>query len=305
MRLDLNKLRLFREVVRTGSYSAAADRLHVTASAVSHSIGRLRESLGCELFEWRGKRFSLTKKGDYLYQVCQRVFDDLEEADLRICAGADEPVYHFVLGSTIEFGTTVLLPRIRPFLLAHPTFHIDFHFSNELMADLLHDEIDLAVDCREYSHPAVHRHRMFREKYVIVAAPGFLRKHPIRTPLDLNGTPVLSLDREGTWWNHLISTLPMERRPLLEHIIVIDNIRGMINGATAEYGVGLLPKYSVLNELSSGELIALFPHLKLLEDAFSIYQKLTRMQRHANRIVNEFLLSLDIRDFGDAIGSSD
>jgi DNA-binding transcriptional LysR family regulator len=305
MRLDLAKLQVFREVARAGSYTAAARRLHVTTSAVSHAIAKLREGLGLDLVEWRGRRLSLTRAGDDLYQVCQRVFIDLEEAERRMSAEAGVAAIRCVLGSTLEFGPTVLLPRLKPLLQAHPELHLDFHFSNELLEPLLRDDLDLVVDCRQHPHPGLHRDLLFRERYVVVAAPGFLKDHAIRTPLDLGRTPVLSLDRDGAWWNNLTNTLPARRRPVLEHIRVIDNVRGMINGAIAEYGVGLLPKYAVLEELSSGALVALFPRLKLLEDSFSIYQKLTRVERPANKLVARFLLGLDVRDFGDAVAPGD
>ena len=48
--------------------------------------------------------------------------------------------------------------------------------------------------------------------------------------MDLARTPALSLDREGTWWNNLLRALPGKRRPVLERIVVIDHVRGMING---------------------------------------------------------------------------
>jgi len=50
----------------------------------------------------------------------------------------------------------------------------------------------------------------------------------------------------------------------------------MISGTLAGYGVSLLPKYALLPELARGALVVLFPRLRLLEDTFCIYQKLSR-----------------------------
>ena len=111
-----------------------------------------------------------------------------------------------------------------------------------------------------------------------------------------------SLDREGTWWNHLLRALPGRRRPTLGRIVVIDHVRGMINGTRAGYGVSLLPKYAVLGEIASGALRVLFPRLQLIEDSFSICQKLARAHRPENQPVTGFLLDLDVHEFGDAIG---
>ena len=301
MRLDLGKLHAFVEVARTGGYTSAARRLHVTPSAISHALRTLQDSVGHELVDWRGRRLLLTAQGEELFQTCQLVFDRLEEADRQLAAGG-APERTIVLGCTIEFGTTVLLRKLRPLLEANPSLHVDFHFSNELTRPLLRDDIDLAVDCRPHSHPAIHRIRMFREKYVVVATPAFLEQYRVRTPIDLGRTPVLSLDRDGTWWNNLLRALPSKRRPVFERVVVIDHVRGMINGTLAGYGVSLLPKYAVLSELAEGALSVLFPRLKLLEDSFTIYQKLGRVDRPANKLVTQYLLGLDVREFGDAIG---
>lgn len=304
MRLDLGKLHAFVEVARTGSYAAAARRLHVTPSAISHALRALQDGVGQELVDWQGRQLRLTGRGEELYQTCQLVFDRLEEADRQLVAGgvAERSI---VIGCTIEFGTTVLLRKLRPLLAANPWLHADFHFSNELTRPLLRDDVDLAVDCRPHPHPTIHRARMFREKYVVVACPAFLAERRLRTPLDLRTTPVLSLDRDALWWNNLLRALPSRRRPVLERVVVIDDVRGMINGTLCGYGVGLLPKYAVLTEIASGALDVLFPRLKLLEDSFSIYQKLGRVDRPANRLVTEHLLGLDVRELGDAIGRGD
>lgn len=303
MRLDIAKLQAFVEVARSGSHVAAARRLHVTPSAVSHALRKLQDSAGRELMERRGRRLALTEHGERLLEACGAAFDRLEEAERQLAAGG-EAQRTLVLGCTIEFGATVLLAKLKPLLDAQPSLHVDFHFSNELTRPLLRDEVDLAVDCRTHPHPAIHRLEMFREKYVVVATPAFLERHPVRSPMDLRHTPVLSLDREGTWWNNLLRALPGSRRPTLERIVVIDHVRGMINGTRAGYGISLLPKYAVLGEVASGALTVLFPRVQLLEDSFSIYQKLARVERPANELVTRYLLGLDVREFGDAVSRS-
>lgn len=302
MHLDLEKLRTFVEVVRTGNYTSAARNLHITPSAISHALGKLQGNLASPLLVWRGRRLTLTDSGRHLYQACQRAFAEIEEADRRVTSGAAEVAQDFILGATIEFGTTVLLQKLRPFLDKHPALHVDFRFANELTKPLLRDEIDLAVDCRPHPNPAVGRVQMFREKYVVVASPAFLAQRPIRSPLDLGQAAVVSLDAEGVWWNNFLQSVAANRRPVLAHVTVIDDVRGMILAALAGYGVALVPKYAVINELGRGSLTVLFARLKLLEDSFCIYQKLAHAERPANRLVTQFLLGIDVHELGDAIG---
>jgi DNA-binding transcriptional LysR family regulator len=300
-RLDIGRLEVFLAAARAGGYTAAARTLHVTQSAVSHAIRKLEDSLGRRLVEWKGRRLALTGEGEYLLEVCQRVFHDLGEAERLLLLRAPGLTQTITIGATMEFGPKVLVQKLRPLLDASPWLHVDFRFLPELKQPLLRDEIDLAVDCEPHPHPSVQATGLFREKYVVVASPQFLARRGVRSPLDLGRVPLLSLDKEGIWWDHLLRALPAQRRPAPTRVVEVNQIRGMVHAAIEGYGVALVPKYTVLGELESGALALLFPRLRLREDWFSIYQKRSKAGREQNRAVTEFLVAVDVSEFGDAI----
>src|SRR5512142_516408 len=113
VRLDLGKLEVFLEAARCGSYTAAARRLHVTQSAVSHAIRRLEDGIGRNLVEWRQRRFTLTGEGEYVRQVCEQVFHDLSQAELVLSSREPGRRQAITVGATVEFGTTVLVRKLR------------------------------------------------------------------------------------------------------------------------------------------------------------------------------------------------
>ncbi len=303
MDLDLNQLRTFHAVARAHSYTRAAKRLHVTQSAVSHAMRKLEDSVGRPLVERRGRGFTLTADGRYLLDVCERIFGELERAQAQL--SEDAPGRHrVVLGATVEFGTTVLLGRLGPFLEEHPEIHLDFLFSHNLVQPLLRGEIDLAVDCAAHAHPAVVSTDLFRERYSVIAAPAFLARHAVEVPLDLEPLPVLSLDAEGEWWDRVLRGLPTSGRPQLRRLVTVNHIRGIINAAKAGLGVGLVPTYTVLRELEDGRLRALFPDRELLEDRFRIVCRHNRQDWPPVVALRDFLLSLDSGELGDAIERS-
>jgi len=302
MRIDLNKLEVFLEAGRAGGFTAAAQRLHVTPSAVSHAISKLEESVGRPLVEWHGKRLSLTDEGKYLHALCSRIFQELDDAAHHLSQGEEGLTQHVVVGATVEFGTMVLVRKFRPLLEANPWLQVDFRFMHDLLEPLLRDELDLAVDCKPHHHPEVQSTSLFREKYVVVASPGFLDKHPVRSPMDLQRVPILSIDKDAVWWNNMVRALPSNRRPVFKHIVEINHIRGMIHAAVDGYGMGLLPKYTVLRELSEGSLVSLFPRLQLVEDRFCIYQKRSKAERRKNTLITQYLKGLDMKEFGEALG---
>jgi len=299
MRFDLNKLEILMEAVRRGNYSAAARQLHLTPSAVSHAVAKLEAGLGFDLVEWRGRELVLTDEGRLLYETCERVFPEVYEAEARILGGRAEKA--LVLGATVEFGSSVLVRKLRPLLEAHPELRVDFYFSHELAQPLLRDEIDLAVDCLPHTDPGVECAQLFRERYAVVASPAFLARHRVRSPLDLERVPVLSLDKGGEWWRNMMGAVEPGRRPAFRRVVAVNHVRGMINAALAGYGAAFLPKYCVLGELSRGRLKALFPRLRLLDDRFCLYQKRSRASREKNQLLTRFLKGLKVDEFGDAL----
>jgi LysR family transcriptional regulator, glycine cleavage system transcriptional activator len=299
--LDLGKLGVFLEAARCGSYTGAARRLNVTQSAVSHAIRKLEGGIGRDLVEWRRRRFTLTADGEYVRQVCEQVFYDLSQAEQVLSSGAPGRRQAITVGATVEFGTTVLVRKLRPLLDETPWLHVDFRLRDDLVQPLLADEIDLAVDCRAHVHASVQATRLFREKYLMVASPVFLAAHPVRRPIDLERVPVLSLDRDGVWWTNALRSIPGRARPMLREVIAVNQVRGMVHAALEGYGVALLPKYTVLGKVARGDLQVLFPRLRLLEDWFCLYQKRTAAGREKNRVLTDYLLRLDVSEFGDAI----
>jgi LysR family transcriptional regulator, glycine cleavage system transcriptional activator len=300
-RLELSRLEVFLEAARCGSYTLAARRLHVTPSAVSHALRKLEDRLGRSLVEWRGRRFSLTDDGEYVRQVCEQVFHDLGQAEHVLAARTPGRAQAIVVGATVEFGTTVLVRKLRPLFDAAPWLHVDFRFGDDLAPLLQRDEIDLAIDCKAHTHPSVEATRLFREKYLMVASPAFLAAHPVRRTIDLERVPVISLDKEGAWWDKALRAIPGLRRPVLGRVVEINQVHGMVHAALEGYGVALLPKYTVLGKVARGDLKGLFPRLRLLEDWFCLYQKRANAGREKNRALTDFLLRLDMSEFGDAI----
>jgi len=234
-------------------------------------------------------------------QLCEQIFHDVGQAELALSTGAPGRLQTVTIGATVEFGTTVLVRKLRPLLDQAPWLRPDFRFRDDLASALLRDEIDLAIDCAPHAHPSIDATRLFREKYLIVASPAFLSAHPVRRVIDLERVPVLSLDKGGAWWANALRSMAGGGRPILREVIEVNQVRGLVHAALEGYGVALLPKYTVLGKVARGDLRVLFPRLRLLEDWFCVYQKRTRADREKNRVVTDYLLGMDVSEFGDAI----
>lgn len=82
--VNLELLRVFFQVAKLGSMTAAASALHVTQPAVSHAVNQLEDLLGCRLFQRVSRRLVLTAEGESLLATAGKVFGVLSEGDARL-----------------------------------------------------------------------------------------------------------------------------------------------------------------------------------------------------------------------------
>ena len=82
----LKGIEVFVCVADAGSFTAAADRLSLSASAVGKSVARLEDRVGARLFERSTRRLALTDAGAAFHRTCVRVLDELQEAEAALAA---------------------------------------------------------------------------------------------------------------------------------------------------------------------------------------------------------------------------
>ena len=296
--MDLYQLKAFYHLARVGSFTRTARVLGVTQSAVSHSIKKLEGSLDTDLVDRTGRGFALTRAGELLFESCEAIFRELERADEELSRYRERAVVTVTVGAPVEFGTTILIRHIRGFLDANPHIHLDFHFSDDLLAPLLREELDFIIDCKRHEGERLEEQSLFQEQYVCIASPDYIAAHRIADIADLERVRVLSLDKRLEWWTNFLAAVPPKRRPRIRDVVRINRVRGLINGAIAGIGVGFVPRYTVLDELRSEVLIDPFPAFKPEADRFRIYVKPHKRALAKNAALIDYLARITPEELG-------
>jgi len=293
---DLYQLRAFHSVGLTGTFTAAARRLNLTQSAISHAVAKLEASVGVELVDRRGRAMRLTEEGRRLMLACEQVFATLEAAAEDLLRPSTPGKLR--LGATVEFGSSILMRHMAPFLVENPGLEVDFTLTYDLLELLLRDELDLIIDCQEHFLPELEKLPLFRETYVVAGSKAFQAARGIATARDLGSCPVLSLDKAGAWWHRFLRAQPELDRPEFSRIIEVNHLRAMINAGIAGLGALLVPTYCVLRELEREDLVPLLPEIQPVEERFYIYQKKSRAILRRQRSLTQYLQGLSPREFG-------
>ncbi len=293
MQVDLNKLRTFYILAGVKSYTGCADRMCLTQSAVSHAIKKLESELGYALVDRESRKFRLTREGEFLYGRCDGIFNRIEDTLGTLAAGKGHPV-SISLGAPVEFGSSVLIRGMGPFLRRNPHIHVDFILEPSLLAPLLADELDMIVDCIPHVHEDLVAVPLFQEEYVVIASPSYIREKDIKGVGDLSRCNLLSFDRELRWWKNFINVLAGNAEFGFDKITRISNVRGIINAALVSMGVGFVPRYTVDGELGEGSLIELFPETGVLNDRINIYLKKRNFEKLPFKELIAHMESLDL-----------
>jgi LysR family transcriptional regulator for metE and metH len=170
--LERIHLAIVQQVDKLGSMTAAADALHLTQSAISHSIRKLEEQLGTDIWLREGRSLRLTQAGQYLLQVAERVLPQLALAEARIGQYADGERGTLRIGMECHPCYQWLLKVVSPYLAQWPDVDVDvkqkFQFGG--IGALFGYEIDLLVTPDPLHKPGLRFVPVFDYEQVLVVA---------------------------------------------------------------------------------------------------------------------------------------
>jgi len=262
--LPFSALRAFEAVVRCHGFSAAADELGVSQSAVSQHVKALEEWLGHELLT-RGARQSVpTREGDLLARAIAEGLGRISDVctRLRDRRRADSTI---VISCLPGFAFTWLFPRLLHFDLKHPDMALSIT-TDTGRGPFTASDADVGISYGFGHHPGLHAERLMEERLFLVCAPKLLKKASgvgIETFLTRN---TLLLDEHAdfggsqpTWefWARecgvtLANQLP-PRRFGQSHMVVHGAIQGL--------GLALGREPLVIDALRDGRLVRPYEHI--------------------------------------------
>lgn len=195
MDFDPTLLRAFVAVKETGGFTRAAQRLHLTQSAVSHQIRRLEEQVGRPLLHRTTRRLTVTEDGEDFLRYAQQILDTLDEMIRRFQPSPISGVVRF--GAPDNFMGDRLPPLLSQFARAFPATRMEVSVSMhlDLRAMIRAGELDLAVvmsppDCVEGT-------RLRRSQLVWVAAETFEPPPGASLPMAFSPKPCVNREVAG------------------------------------------------------------------------------------------------------------
>lgn len=168
--MNLQHLRYFLAVARTGGFTQAARELHVTQPTVSSGIGELERILGVKLFNRGSRQVALTMEGRMLVGYAMQVEELLEEVEEKLNRREVLPGEGFQFGA-IDAAVIYLLPEIlKKYMRDYPEVELTTQVapSRYLVEDLLFNRSEFALITLPFSHPKIETISICREAMPLV-----------------------------------------------------------------------------------------------------------------------------------------
>lgn len=254
--MHIETLKVFCDVVETGSFSAAASQNFITQSAVSQQLRSLETKYHCKLLERGRSGAKPTPAGEILYHASRDILERYREIETQLQESAKVVSGSLRVAIVYSVGLHELPPYLKEYLREFPqvNVHVEYARPNKIYDDAIAGRIDLGIVAYPAKHPQV-TVIPFREDRLVVVCPP---EHPLSTLKKvtisrLNGEVFVGYERD-------ISTRKATDQLFKDHGINVqyageyDNIETIKRAVEIGQGVAIVPLASVQRELEHGTL---------------------------------------------------
>ncbi|GBR69268.1 LysR family transcriptional regulator [Gluconobacter kanchanaburiensis] len=260
----------FEAAARHQSFTAAAEELKLTQSAVSRHIRALESHLGSTLFLRDRQTVRLTKAGEHYVREIREALRHISAATLAFRANPGGGSIN--LGVLPTFGARWLAPRLIRFAAKHPDITVNLHTHLQPF-DFSTDPLDAAIHFGLPEWPGTELSFLMTEDVVAVCSPDLARKLRISSCEDLLTAPLLHLTSRPNAWENWFLSHGTESISLQGALF--DQFSFIIAAAIQGTGCAMIPRFLIREELADGTLIQLTEPCPRGEEAYYFVRPLS------------------------------
>lgn len=186
MALSFHQLHIFFTVAEKGSFSAAAQSLHMTQPAVTMQIQSLEEYFGTKLFHRSTKKVELSDAGKTLLPYARKSIELIKDTDTAMSKFTHMLEDRLHLGASLTFGEYILPRILGPFSKEYPNIHVSMKVINtsQIVEDLLSHNLTFGLVEAPVNHPDMRSEAVLADELMLILPDG----HPLlkweEVPLD-------------------------------------------------------------------------------------------------------------------------
>jgi len=255
--MQLESLKMFCDVVETGSFSRAAQLNHVTQSAVSQQIRALETRYEQRLLSRSARQVTPTPAGERLFRGCKEILIRFNEVEQEIQEQASEASGTTLVSTIYSVGLHELQNIQRHLLKTHPkvNMRLNYQRNDQVYDDILMGAADLGLVAYPQARAGVDVVEFRKDRLVLICSP----QHPLASLpkvslSQLAHLPFLAFERE-TPTRKGIDKILRDHNITLMPAMEMDHIETIKRGVELGLGIAIVPAASAHYELKMNTLV--------------------------------------------------
>ncbi|MDI2090487.1 LysR family transcriptional regulator [Commensalibacter oyaizuii] len=290
-RSDLGDLNLFRLIAEEGGFRKAADKLDISASALSRAMRNLEERQGVRLFHRTNRRIMLTPAGQELLNAVTLGFAEIETGLEALNRYRDHPAGLLRISVLSDAARLVLAPILAKYNIMYPNVRLEIAVQDNVI-DIINNGFDAGIRYGDIIPEDMIALRLCNPlNWIIVASTDYLKSAPpLNTPQDLyhhqcigtrmgNGK-IYHWELEKGKERHVIST---------EWSMIVNETILSIEIAQNNGGICYNLECRVAEQLANGTLVRVLPEWGSVGEAFHLYYSNRRQLPKALRALLDLI----------------
>lgn len=264
----LLSMKVFCQVVQSGSFTRAADLLDISIPMASKHVSHLEKTIGAQLLYRNNRSLKLTDQGDAYYRDCQSALELLAQAAETASAGADHPQGTLRIAAPVWFACDKFARMLAAYQARYPDVEVELTLSNRHV-DLNSDGEDLALRLSDSLAENIVAKRLGNIPFYLVATPTYLAQHGTpHTPKDLAQHQAIlptyvDLSNMTTEYQGKPTTLAFQGSKMRSNHTQM--VAALIR---AHVGIGYMPAWLADDDITAGKLIRLLPECPMNNPSF-------------------------------------
>ncbi|MGE1173381.1 LysR family transcriptional regulator [Pseudomonas sp. BW7P1] len=283
-------MQAFARVVEAGSFTKAAETLHMSKTTVTQLVQQLEARLRVKLLNRTTRKVNVTEDGAAYYERVIKLLADMDDAETSLPGAAAQPKGRLRVDVPSPLANLILVPALPEFYERYPQIQIDMGVSDRIV-DIIDQNVDCVVRGGELRDQSLMARKVADLQLGVYAAPSYLAragtpKHP-RELEDSHHRVV------GFLWARTGKPVPYALHNELEdlqikgrHVLAVDDGNAYLAAGLAGLGVLWLPRYMSKAHEARGDLLPLFEGWRL--DPMPLYVAYPP-NRHISRKLRVFI----------------
>jgi LysR family transcriptional regulator, transcriptional activator of the cysJI operon len=258
--MQIENLKVFCDLVDSGSYSQAAVRNHITQSAVSQQIRSLEERFEARLLTKQGKKATVTENGQVLYEASREILARFEKLAVDLRSFGQEIAGSVRVASIYSVGLYEMSPATKRFLKAYPTvnLHVEYSSIARVYEDCLKGLIDIGIVPFPRPRKGIEVIPLSADRLIMICSP----EHPFaeRRHMDirmLNGQDFVAFEK-GMPTRTAIDKIFKKHEVEVRVVMEFDNIETVKRSVEIGAGMSIVPLLTVQREVEAGTLVQIY-----------------------------------------------